>query len=190
MLTRAYGKRMSYGKIFESLFTGSMVGSGPVVFSVWAYVIANAHPPGIVELHPRLLAVVIGCSQREIEDAVTFLSSPDPNSRSQEHEGRRLLHEGRFCYTVVNFDRYREMRNEETRRIQNREAQRRWRERKQPSAESAKAEAEAQARSEMNGGLTDGSSVVVRKGAGDARSTAGEQSVDQVLDGMGLGGGA
>lgn len=142
---------MAYGKIFESLFTGSMVGSGSTVFAVWAYVIASTRPPGIIEIHPKLLATVIGCPQAEVEAAVELLCSPDPDSRTHDHDGRRLLPEGRFCYSVVNWERYRMMRDDETRRIQNREAQRRWRNRsssasatrKQPSAPSAQADADA-----------------------------------------------
>jgi hypothetical protein len=65
-----------YGKIFERMFTGTMYGSGPVVFSVWAYVIANARPPGVVSLNPKLLAATIGCSTEEIRLAIEFLTRP------------------------------------------------------------------------------------------------------------------
>ena len=48
-----------YGRIFESMFTGSMVGSGPLVFAVWAYVLAHERD-GLVELNLLLFATIIG----------------------------------------------------------------------------------------------------------------------------------
>jgi hypothetical protein len=100
-----------------------MLGSGPEIFSVWAYVIANA-VDGSVELNPRLISICIGISAEKAEEAITFLCGPDPNSRSSEEEGRRLVREGEFQYRVVNHSVYRNMRNEEERRTYNRDKQR------------------------------------------------------------------
>ena len=97
-----------YGKIFDSLFTGSMFGSGPVVISVWAYVISKTYRSK-VELNPPFLAAMIGCEVAEVEAALAILTSPDPSSRSKEEEGRRLLHEDGFMYHVVNHSKYRDM---------------------------------------------------------------------------------
>lgn len=125
---------MAYGKIFESLFTGSMIGSGCNVFALWSYVIASAKPPGTVELNPRLLASIFGCSAADIAQAIDFLCRPDPESRNKEHEGRRLLREGQFLYAVPSWPKYNAIRNEIERRQQNREAARRYRERKGSSS--------------------------------------------------------
>lgn len=121
------GSSMSYGKIFESMFNGSMVGSGPVVFAVWSYVIAHAKPPGTVELNPVLLAAIIGCEVSSVETAIAHLCAPDPRSRSPEQEGRRLIQEGQFLYSVPTWPKYREMRNEEARREYERNRKRNWR---------------------------------------------------------------
>lgn len=122
---------MGYGKIFESLFTGSMVGSGPTVFAVWTYCIASAKPPGLVELNPKILAVVLGCSEAEIADAIKLLCSPDAESRTPDEEGRRLVQEGNYLYRMPTWQKYNELRNEEDRRRQNREAQKKFRQSKQ-----------------------------------------------------------
>jgi hypothetical protein len=123
-----------FGKIFESLFTGSMVGAGSHVFAVWSYVIANQRPDrkvgSQVDLNPRLLAAIIGEKQERIQEAIDFLCSPDPESRSRAEGGRRLVQLGQFSYKVVNGEKYRQIRNEEERRIQNREAQQRYRDKK------------------------------------------------------------
>ena len=145
-----------YGKFFASTFTGSMYGSGPDVFAVWGYVIANA-VDSQVELNPRLLAGVIGTSPERIQAAIAILSSPDPNSRTKDHEGRRLIREGEFAYHVPNFLTYRSIRNEEDRRAYNREKQREHRQRVKASVNdsqslstlSAQAETEAEAKAEI-----------------------------------------
>ena len=105
-----------YGKIFDSMFTGSMFGSGPVVISVWAYVISKTYGSS-VELNPPFLAAMIGCEVAEVEAAIAVLTSPDPSSRSKEEEGRRLLHEDGFKYFVVNHEKYRDMVAAEQNRI-------------------------------------------------------------------------
>lgn len=105
-----------YGKFFASAFTGSMFGSGPEVFSTWAYVIANTRRDSHVELNIRLMAVAIGCSEDSVKKAIAFLCNPDPGSRSKELEGKRLLKVGEYLYEVVNHQKYREIRNEDDRR--------------------------------------------------------------------------
>ena len=98
-----------YGKIFNGMFTGSMLGAGPVVFALMSYVIANVGRNSRLELNPQLLAVMIGCEVEEIENAIVYLTSPDPNSRTEDHDGRRMLYEGGFTYFVVNYAKYRDL---------------------------------------------------------------------------------
>jgi hypothetical protein len=106
-----------YGKHFASMYTGSMVGSGAVVFAVWGYVVANVRfTDSSVELNPRILATILGEPVEEIEKAITVLCSPDKHSRSQEEEGRRLVLEGPFLYRVVNAKKYGSIRDEDGRR--------------------------------------------------------------------------
>jgi len=104
-----------YGKHFVSMYTGSMVGAGLNVFAVWGYVIANM-VKGHVELNPTYLALVLGGSESDIVAAIDYLLQPDPNSRSPEHEGRRLIRDGQFQYFIPTAEKYRLIRNEEERR--------------------------------------------------------------------------
>ena len=98
-----------------------------MVFALMPYVIANAVPDkevgGQVELNPKLLALIFGCGEEEVVKAIEFLCSPDPESRSPKEGGRRLIKLGRFDYQVVNFEKYRAIRDEERRREQNRRSQ-------------------------------------------------------------------
>jgi hypothetical protein len=116
-----------YGKIFESLYEGSMVGAGPTVFAVWGYCIAKADRGGIVILNPALLAPIIGTSRVDIERAIEYLERPDPNSKNPDHEGRRLLKMSGFAYFVVSHAVYRGMNNGEDRREYMREYMRKRR---------------------------------------------------------------
>lgn len=105
-----------YGKFFASTFTGSMVGAGAHVFAVWGYIIANTRPDGLVEMNPPILAAMIGCSVDDVRGALDYLMSPDPQSRSTLHDGRRLLQESTFLYRVPNHNDYRAIRDENDRR--------------------------------------------------------------------------
>ena len=118
-----------YGKIFASMFEGSMVGAGPVIYSVWAYCIAKADIDGTVLLNPALLASIIGTSRVEVESALEYLQSPDPHSKNPDNEGRRLLHQTGHLYFIVSFEVYRDIKNNEDRREYMREYMRKRRER-------------------------------------------------------------
>ena len=119
-----------YGKSYESKYSGSMVGAGAMRFAVLDYVITMQKPSrewgSVVEINTVLLSVILGETQAAVEEAVGFLCSPDPKSRSKEKEGRRMVKVGEFLYQVVNGAKYRAIRDEEERRTQNREAQRRF----------------------------------------------------------------
>lgn len=123
-----------YGKHFESLYRGSMYGAGAVVFAVWGYVIATMKPDREVgfqvELNSKLLANTLGEPEDTIADAIRFLCSPDPKSRSKLEEGRRLVQLSEYDYRVVNGQHYHAIRDEESRRAFNRNRQARYRSRK------------------------------------------------------------
>lgn len=102
-----------FGRHFESMYTGSMIGSGSVVFAVWGYVISHMRPPAFeVELNPKLLAFILGDGEDAIEGAIEVLCSPDARSRSQSEEGRRLIRRGTYLYHVVNGETYNALRND------------------------------------------------------------------------------
>ncbi len=112
-----------YGKIFASTFTGSMFGRGPVMFSVWAFVLAHTDQTGTVELNPRLVASSLGAELNEVELAIQELCRPDESSRNPADDGRRLLREGQFTYRVVSHAIYQRIRTQDDRREYNRQKQ-------------------------------------------------------------------
>ena len=128
---------MGFGKVFECMFTGSLMGSGAITFTVMTYAIVNARPPGIVEINPKLLAMLIGCEECEVDSALDYLQQPDPRSRSKDEDGRRLVSEGGFTYRVVNYMKYRSIRDEAERREQNRLSKIRQRERESADSQQS-----------------------------------------------------
>lgn len=111
-----------------------MVGAGAVVFAVMGYIIANQEPDrklgSIVRLNPKLLAMILGETEKEITQAIDYLLKPDPKSNSPEKGGRRIIKVGQFDYQVVNGEKYRRIRSQDDRREQNRTNQRRYQWRK------------------------------------------------------------
>ena len=130
------------------------MGSGAVVFAVWGYVISKT-VSGEVELNPRLISVLIGCTHEEVEAAIEYLCQPDADSRNTEQDGRRLVKNGTFSYDVVSHAIYNRMRNTDDRREYNRKKQAEYRAAKKESVksvqrvpQSAHTEAEAEAEAE------------------------------------------
>lgn len=123
-----------YGKLFGSMFEGSLYGQGWGPLLVMSYVIANGVPDRAVgmqvDLNPESLAHKFGESEEEVARAIEFLCQPDPRSTSPEEGGRRLIKLGTFSYKVVNGMKYRAIRNEEERRAQVRQAMVRYRKKK------------------------------------------------------------
>lgn len=115
-----------FGKHFTQTYTGSMHGAGLAVFGVWGYVIANTRE-GMIELNAGALAPILGCTEAEVEGALTYLESPDPRSRNPAHEGRRLVKVGPYAYEVPSWNIYRNMRDENDRRKYQREYMRTYR---------------------------------------------------------------
>ena len=95
-----------YGKLFATMFTGSMVGSGAGAFAVWTHALANADCKHLVELNPPVLAALIGMDEGEVIKQIEKFCGPDPKSRTQDYEGRKLIHQGGFGYLVINHDAY------------------------------------------------------------------------------------
>jgi hypothetical protein len=130
-----------YGKLFASMYTGSMFGKPALVFALMGYAVANMRPSRkdgecYVEINPTLLAATFAASAEEVLDALEVLQAPDLGSRTRANDGRRLIavekgsQSGPQQFRVVNGSHYRAIRDEDERREYLREAKRRERSRK------------------------------------------------------------
>ncbi len=149
-----------YGKLFASLYHGTLRGHAHEIL-VFSNMIAHADKDGFVDKHWRAIAEECGLSVDEVKAACQKLEAPDPESRSAEADGARIIRvddHRAWGWRITNYAKYRAIRSEEDRRIQNRDAKRREREKlanlsqcQPPSAtvshgqpRSAHAEAEAE----------------------------------------------
>lgn len=139
-----------YAKIFTTIYQGTLRGkSHPLL--VFTNLLAHADASGEVEMHPRAISEEVGLSQEDVCSALLLLEQADVESRSPEEDGRRIVRidaHRAWGWRIVNYKKYRAIRNEEDRREQNRLSQARWRERnqsKQSKPRSAQAQGEAQA---------------------------------------------
>jgi len=104
----------TYAKVFRTMFTGSMYGAGLHVFATWAWALSHKDESGLVEVNPRLVAAELGAEVEQIDRAIEYLTAPDPDSRSPEEEGRRMVRVGQFDFRVVNHARYRDRGSDRT----------------------------------------------------------------------------
>lgn len=118
-----------YAKLFTSLYQGTLRGCADEIL-VFTNLLAHADATGLVDKHWRSISEETGISIERVKTAIANLEAPDPESRSPEMEGRRIvpLDEHRaWGWHIVNYGKYRAIRNEDDRREQNRLAQQRWR---------------------------------------------------------------
>lgn len=119
-----------YAKLFTSLYQGTLRGNSHGIL-VFTNLLAHCDRHGVVDMHPRAIADEVGLTVDEVRAALDMLEAPDPESRSAEEDGRRImrLDEHRdWGWRVVNYAKYSAIRNADDRREQNRLAQARWRE--------------------------------------------------------------
>lgn len=160
-----------YAKLFASIYQGTLRGNthGLLVFT---NMLAHADKDGWVDMHPRVIAEEVGLTVEDVQSAINELEAPDPDSRSPEEDGRRIVRmdEHRsWGWFIVNHAKYRAIRNEEDRREQNRLSQERWRKKNKPSvskvsqasAESANTETETE--TEKSKALSASADVVTKK---------------------------
>lgn len=170
-----------FGKIFTRLWHATLYGQ-PVNQLVFIYLICHADSSGTVEVVPEAIAGDTGLPLEAVTTALEFLEQPDPRSSSPEHEGRRIVRIGTGCmWHVVNYEKYRGMRDADDRRRQTRESVRRHRERvshgKPPKAEVGSGEprkAYAEAEAEVDRIKTFGHDDVTESDSADLSLTVDE----------------
>jgi len=94
-----------YGKIFDTIYTGSLYGEFEAIV-VFKALIVLADEFGEVDYSPAALAGRTSYPLDVIEKGLSVLLQPDPESRHAEAGGRRIvpLENGRnFGWAIVNF---------------------------------------------------------------------------------------
>lgn len=123
-----------YCKLFASLYQGTLRGRSDEIL-VFTNLLAHCDASGGVDKHFRAIAEETGLSIDRVKAAITVLESPDDESRSPDADGARIqrVDDHRvWGWNVVNYGKYRAIRNEEDRKEQNRLAQERFRNKNKP----------------------------------------------------------
>ena len=99
-----------YTPVFDSVFHGTLCGKWPTL-PVWLTILPMADKNGHIDMTYQAMSALTGWPIELLKQAIADLCSPDPESRSDEHEGRRLLpidpHRS-WGWIVVNHVKYRE----------------------------------------------------------------------------------
>lgn len=118
-----------YGKLFQSLYQGTMRGEADMIL-VFSNLLAFKDRDQFVDKHPRCIAEEVGIPEERVRAALERLEAPDPESRTEDHEGKRLLRmdeHRNWGWFIVNGEKYDKIKNEEERREQWRIGQQRHR---------------------------------------------------------------
>jgi len=129
-----------FAKVFASLWDGTLADQWET-WSTFVFMLAHCDADGVIDMTPQAISRRSCIPMDKVKAALEHLESPDPQSRTSELDGRRIerLDDHRdWGWRIVNYVSYRNMRDQEQRREQNRESQTRRRERvstrQQPSA--------------------------------------------------------
>ncbi len=117
-----------YTKLFASILESTVWLEPPPTKVVWITLLAMADRDGVVEASVPGLAKRAGVERDQCERALAIFMSPDPDSRTKEHGGRRLEeHSG--GWRLLNYEIYRERASKEEAKEKAAERQRRKRDR-------------------------------------------------------------
>ena len=105
----------TFTKLFGSILDSSIWSENLATRIVWVTMLAMADRHGYVAASLPGLAVRAGVSLEEAEAAVAKFLAPDRYSRSKDHDGRRIEEVDRG-WTLLNYERFRDARDEEARR--------------------------------------------------------------------------
>lgn len=144
-----------YGKLFASMFTGSLHGHWQAIITFQQMIIL-ADQDGTIEMTPSAISSTTSIPLDIIEAGITILEAPDPDSRTPGEEGRRItrINPNRsWGWHITNHAHYRSIRTAMERREYHKQY---WHKRKtqqnstnstttQPNQPIAEAEAEAEA---------------------------------------------
>jgi hypothetical protein len=127
-----------YGKIFQQIYEGSLATVGPwqalVTFQQFL-ILADAE--GVVDKTAEIIARTTTIPLDIIKTGIQVLEQPDPDSRTPDEEGRRIVllnPERRWGWRIVNYLYYRNLRSEHDRREYHRQY---WRQKRSPKARRA-----------------------------------------------------
>lgn len=120
-----------YGKIFQSMYDGSLASTGPwEALVTFQQMLVLCDSEGVVDMTREVIARRTTIPLEIISKGIAVLEQPDPDSRGEAEEGRRIvrLADNRdWGWQIVNHAHYRAIRSNDERREYMRNYQRRRR---------------------------------------------------------------
>ena len=115
-----------FGKIFATMFDGSMYGHWQAIVTLQQMVVL-ADQDGILDMSPEALSARTSIPLDIISTGIAELEQPDPRSRTPDEDGRRIVRldpSRNWGWRIVNYIPYRKIRSAEERREYMRQYQR------------------------------------------------------------------
>lgn len=128
-----------FAKVFSQIFD-STIAEDYKIRHIFMDLLVMADSDGVVDKTPQAISRIANVPLEHVLAGLEVLSQPDTLSRTKENDGRRivLVDESRdWGWRIVNFQKYREIRDEEARRIANRSYKRDQRQRQRMSSSSS-----------------------------------------------------
>lgn len=119
-----------YGKLFDSMYDGTLYGQWEALITFQQMIIL-ADADGIIDITPLALSARTGIPIDIVSKGIKVLGSPDPYSRTEGEEGRRiiLIDDHRpWGWMIVNHNKYKHLQDADTIREQTKERVRKHRE--------------------------------------------------------------
>ncbi len=116
-----------YTKLFNSILASTIWRAPDHTRLVWITLLAMSDKDGVCEGSIPGLADLAHVTVDQCEEALVELHSPDPYSRTSEHEGRRIETIDGVGWQLLNHAKYRVKMSEDERREYNRMKQAEWR---------------------------------------------------------------
>lgn len=115
-----------YGKIFESMYDGSMYGRWEAIVTLQQMIVL-AEKDGTLDMTPEALSARTSIPLAIIQAGLSELEQPDGKSRTPTADGRRIVRlnaQREWGWRIVNYRKYRAIRTAEERREYMRKYQR------------------------------------------------------------------
>lgn len=106
---------MAYGKVWDTMFDGSLVMAGWEGVVTFMVMIVLADKDGFVDMTPLAISNRTTIPLEVIEKGVAQLEAEDPHSRDSDHAGRRIerLDDHRdWGWAILNYEKYRNARDD------------------------------------------------------------------------------
>lgn len=117
-----------YAKLFSRITESSLMEESIPVRYTFVMLLAIADPTGLVVGTDVALSRRLNMPLNQFIESITVLGAPDPDSNSKEMEGRRVVpSDGERGYQIVNFVKYKLLKDESERREYMKEYMRKYR---------------------------------------------------------------